>query len=273
MSKKAKGNKPATKAKGSLVDLKQLDRALANASQQLIEKDYKGAIFTVQRVLRSAPPASRQRVDAFRYLGVAQVMQKNATEAYEAFTEGVKLAPDDAELWFNRGLTSRYTSRIGQSLQDFERAAALPDSAPFQDKLEEELSFSRELVTKSLESRGHGFTLEQLLVQESLFQQGVKYQGKEQWSQAEQVFRQLIEMGDVLPQPWLNLGMSLIMQKRYDEGEAALKRALEIDPNYTYARDNLEHLPEIRRTGVIKSGEVRDPFKAAGIKTGISFYQ
>ncbi len=31
-------------------------------------------------------------------------------------------------------------------------------------------------------------------------------------------------MGDCLPQPWGNLGICLMMQERYDEAEAALKR-------------------------------------------------
>ncbi|MEI6045205.1 MAG: tetratricopeptide repeat protein [Chloroflexota bacterium] len=271
MSKKAKGNKPAVK------DLqfspKQLDLGLEQGTKKLVQEDYKGAIFKLQQVLSLAPPNSSQRVDALRYLGFAQVVQGNYAGAYNFFSEALALAPDDAELLYNRGLAGRHTSRFGQSLLDFERAATLPDSAPFQDKLEGMLESSRELLKHVMKSKEPGFTLEQLLIQENLFQQGIKYQEKEQWPQAEQVFRQLIELGNDLPQPWFNLGMALVMQKRYDEGEAALKRALEIDPDYTLARHNLEQLPEVRRTGVIKSAGIHEPLKAAGVKPRIAFYK
>lgn len=53
-------------------------------------------------------------------------------------------------------------------------------------------------------------------------------------------------MDDYLPQPWVNLGISLVMQKRFDEAEAAYRRALEIDPGYGFARKNLENLSRQR---------------------------
>jgi hypothetical protein len=40
-----------------------------------------------------------------------------------------------------------------------------------------------------------------------------------------------------------------MMQERYDEAEAALKRSLEIDPKYTLAKSNFAALPDFRRTG------------------------
>ena len=58
-------------------------------------------------------------------------------------------------------------------------------------------------------------------------------------------------MGGRLPQYWGNLGVSLIMQSRYDEAETALKKAIEIDPEYILARNNLEKLPEVRRVGTV----------------------
>src|SRR6266700_1441668 len=53
----------------------------------------------------------------------------------------------------------------------------------------------------------------------------------------------------------------LILQGRYDEAEAALKRALEIDPRYTIAKKNLADLPEMRRIGGPQLFGIRDPYK------------
>lgn len=91
----------------------------------------------------------------------------------------------------------------------------------------------------------------------------------QQWSLAEQAFRQVIQMGDCLPQPWGNLGGCLIMQQRYDEAEAALKRALEIDPNYRHARDNLALLPQTRRLGHPPRMQITHPLEGRQIKKSI----
>ena len=111
-----------------------------------------------------------------------------------------------------------------------------------------ELKFAREVAERTLKLRGPNFTLEQLIEQEDLFQDGLQLMEAGEWQKAEQAFQASIAMGDCLPQPWGNLGISLMMQERYDEAEAALKRALVMDPKYTLAKNNLAALPEIRRT-------------------------
>src|SRR5207302_9348374 len=77
--------------------------------------------------------------------------------------------------------------------------------------------------------------------------------------------------GGGLPQYWGNLGVSLIMQNRYEEAEAALRRALEIDPHYTLARTNLEKIPDVRRAGGPLGIELRDLSQMQGIKQSIAF--
>jgi tetratricopeptide (TPR) repeat protein len=78
-------------------------------------------------------------------------------------------------------------------------------------------------------------------------------------------------MGDCLPQPWGNLGISLMMQERYDEAEAAMRRALVIDPRYKLAKENLAALPGIRRTGIPPMVDIKEPFKDSKLKQTITF--
>ncbi|HBE29350.1 MAG TPA: hypothetical protein DDW25_10730 [Ktedonobacter sp.] len=73
--------------------------------------------------------------------------------------------------------------------------------------------------------------------------------------------------------PWGNLGISLMMQERYDEAETALKRALVMDPRYTLAKNNLAALPKIRRTGLPPIVDIRDPFKTSKLKQSITFIE
>ena len=93
------------------------------------------------------------------------------------------------------------------------------------------------------------------------------------WKEAEEEFRRSIAMGDCLPQPWGNLGMSMLMQGRYDEAEAALKRALEIEPRYQFAKHNLALLPEIRRNGLPDRGFIVDPLSNRAIEQKLASHR
>ena len=118
--------------------------------------------------------------------------------------------------------------------------------------------------------RGPDFTLEQLIEQEDHFQHALECMEAGKWQEAEEALRQTIAMGDCLPQPWGNLGICFMMQERYDEAEAALKRALDIDPKYTIAKQNLAALPETRRKGPPKEFAVSEPFRGSRLKQSLT---
>ncbi len=211
------------------------------------------------------------RVDVLIQLGTAHAMLQNFPQSYAILTEALELAPDDADLWYNRGMSSLYTLRLGRSVRDFMRAGELNKRTELSEKFHETLKFSREMAEKSIKLRGPDFTLDQLIEQEDLFQRGLKLMEERQWEGAEQAFRTSIDMGDCLPQPWGNLGLSLLMQGRYDEAEAALKRALEIDPEYTLAKENLAALPTFRRASPPEMVMLNEPFKHSKLKQSITF--
>src|SRR5438876_1580781 len=269
MSRKSK---PSKQKKSVTTSSSQVDRYLDLIGHQIFQGNYSEAVSNCERLLNYLPRHAPQRVDVLAQLGTAQGMLQNFPQSYTAYTEALSLDPNDAELWFNRGMASRFTSRFGRSLRDYERAKELNIRPELAKKLEKELEFARELAEKTLKLRGPDFTLDQLIEQEGLFQDGLQLMEAGEWEAAEQAFQASITMGDCLPQPWGNLGISLMMQERYDEAEAALKRALVIDPKYTLAKQNLAALPEIRRTGP-PMVDIRDPFKSSKLKQSITFYQ
>lgn len=185
-------------------------------------------------------------------------------------SEALTITPDDAMLWFNRGMAARYTMRLGQSLRDFERSQALDTMGILADKLTNEIPFARDLAERDRALRGADFTLDQLIVQEDRFQQGVQAMEQHRWADAEAAFRGVIAMGDVLPQPHGNLGLCLMMQRRFDEAETALRQALAIDPNYAIARQNLAALPMIRATGKLPPMQVTPPLAGGTGKRTLS---
>ncbi len=94
------------------------------------------------------------------------------------------------------------------------------------------------------------------------------------YAEAEATFKRVIEMGDVLPQPWANLAGCYMWQERYDEAEAAYKRALEVDPDYSLARQNLQLLPLIRQRGLASlSSTIKQPFAETPIHQSLTFIE
>ncbi len=268
MSRKLKQSKHKKKFTTSS---SQVDRYLDLIGHQIFQGNYFEAVSNCERLLNYLPRHAPQRVDVLAQLGTAQGMLQNFPQSYTAYTEALSLDPNDAELWFNRGMASRFTSRFGRSLRDYERAKELNTRPELAKKLEEELRFARELAGKTLKLRGPDFTLDQLIEQEDLFQDSLQLMEAGEWEEAEQALQASVAMGDCLPQPWGNLGICLMMQERYDEAEAALKRALVIDPRYTLAKNNLAALPETRRTGPPAMVDIRDPFKGSKLKQSITF--
>lgn len=269
MSRKAK---TSNKKKKTIANTpSQADKWLDLIGHQLLTQDYMGAVASSERLLNYLPQHAPQRVDVLAYLGNAQAMLQNYPQSYEAFTEALSLDPKNAELWYNRGLASRFTARFGRSFRDYQRAVELNTLPELSKRFNDELKASRKFAEKSIKLRGRNFTLDQLIEQEDIYQRGLKLMEAGQWSEAAQAFQASIDMGDCLPQPQSNLGICLMMQERYDEAEVALKRALVIEPTYIVAKRNLAILPETRKNGPPQMIGMLDPFKNSNMKQSITF--
>jgi tetratricopeptide (TPR) repeat protein len=263
--------KPQKLPKGWLVGKKQAEDMLSKATALLAAQDYDGAVSTCKRIFKYIPKKDRFYAEILGTMGMAYALQKKFEESYQTLSEAVRIAPEDSYLLYNRGLSARFTSRSGQSLRDFEQVATMKQDNMVASKIEEELAFARKIAEGEMQLRGIDFTLAQLIDQQELFQRGNQLSEQGKWTEAEEVFRKSIAMGDCLPQPWGNLGICLVMQGRYEEAEHAYKRALEIDPKYKHAKNNLATLeywrqhPDERPEYMITS-----PFQ--DVKTNVTFY-
>lgn len=268
MSKKSK---PAKRKKSATASMSQVDKYLDLIGHNILQKNYAEAVVDCERLLNYLPRYAPQRVEVLAQLGTAQAMQQNFPQSYEALTEALALDPKDAEIWYNRSMASRFTMRIGRALRDIERAIELNTRSELTEQFDEALKDNRELAEESIKMRGPDFTVDQLIEQEDLFQNGLKLMEAGKWQEAEQAFRASIAMGDCLPQPWGNLGTCLLMQERYDESEEALRRALVIEPEYTIAKNNLALLAKYRLEGPPDIFGISDPFKNTPLKQSITF--
>ena len=225
------------------------ERALNKAESQLLKHDLKGAARTSLELLKWLPQDRNLQEVAWANLGNAYAMLKDFDQGYLAFSKALEYAPEAAYLWFNRGTAALLSFRSGQALRDLEKAIKLEEDKRERREYQKSLDLARRIVKDDLRKRGRGFTIDQLIEQQDLFNLGVRQMAEKRWQEAEQTFRRVIAMADVLPQPNGNLGMMLLMQRRWEEAEAALRKALEIDPEYQLARDNLALLDKTRKTG------------------------
>jgi|SRR5947207_4656404 len=268
MAKKLKSSKHKKRVSASVSPV---DKYIDLIERDMLQGNYSEAVVNCERLLNYLPQRASQRVRVLAHLGTAYGMLQNFSQAYDALSEALALDPKNAELWYNRSTTGRFMMRLGQALWDLERAIELNTRSDMVEKFAKDLPFSREMADKSMKLRGPDFTLEQLIEQENLFQQGLKLMEAEKWEEAGLAFQASIDLGDCLPQPWGNLGITFMMQERYDEAEAALKRAIAMDPSYTIAKTNLAALPEFRRTGPPGGVALNEPFKHAKLKQSITF--
>lgn len=263
--------KKTSSQKGQSTNPSQATKMYDVIGQQLFAGDYAAVVTSCEQLLDFLPSISPMRIDVLAQLGTAYGLLRNFPQAYAALSKALELSPNDADLWYNRGMASRFTMRLGQSFKDFTRASELNTDPQLSRRINKELRFSRKVANRELRLRDRTFTLEQLIEQEEHFQRGVTLMNARQWDEAAQAFQASIDMGDCLPQPWGNLGICLLMQERYDESEAALKRALKIDRRYRIAKHNLKLLAQCRKNGPPAIIGSEDPFANKKIKQGITY--
>jgi Flp pilus assembly protein TadD len=274
MSKKRRRSSKRTSHRGWRASPEQVEAWLGKLERQMMAEKYKSAVQTAWRILRHVPEGSKPCGETLMHLGTALAMLQEFEESYQVLSQALEVEPEDANIWYNRALSARFTLRTGESLRDLERAVEFERDPGRREIYEEALSFTRELVREQIAKRGPDFTLEQLIEQQETFWQGIKLMEAQQWAEAEAVFRRVIEMGRVPPQPWANLAGCLIWQERYDEAEEALHRALEIEPDYEVARRNLQMLPYIRQHGPsIMGTRIKAPFEGLKVKQSVIFVE
>ena len=245
------------------------------AKEQMLIGDFASCVRTCEPLLNSLPWHSELRLEVLALLGLAHGMLKHYQQSYDVFSEAITLDPTIAEFWHNRGLACHYMARPGEAVRNFERAVELSknDTSEMSRKFAVELEVGRQELQEAMQAHETDITFEHYMEREECFTQALRLVRQEKWQEAELLFRQLTETGSRVPSYWGNLGVSLMMQLRYDEAEEALKQAIAIEPDYLIARDNLKKLPEIRRSKRPIEHKLINPSREEDVKQSLALYQ
>ena len=133
MSRKSKQSK---QKKEVTHNLSQADKLFDLIGHQIFQGNYAEAVINCERLLNYLPQHASIRADVLAQMGTAHAMLQNFPQSYEAFTEALALDPKNAELWYNRSIASRFTSRFGQALRDIERAIELNTRSELTEKFD-----------------------------------------------------------------------------------------------------------------------------------------
>ena len=245
------------------------------AKEQMLIGDFASCVRICEPLLNSLPWHSELRLEVLALLGLAHGMLKHYQQSYDVFSEAITLDPTIAEFWHNRGLACHYMARPGEAVRNFERAVELSknDTSEMSRKFAVELEVGRQELQEAMQAHETDITFEHYMEREECFTQALRLVRQEKWQEAELLFRQLTETGSRVPSYWGNLGVSLMMQLRYDEAEEALKQAIAIEPDYLIARDNLKKLPEIRRSKRPIEHKLINPSREEDVKQSLALYQ
>jgi lipoprotein NlpI len=122
-------------AKRISVSHKSLEKWLIKACMQLQREDYHRVIMTCQRILRAVSNNDSRRAEALGYMGTAYSMLNESSLAFDVFSQALLIKPEEFDLWYNRGVASLFTSRIGRAYKDFSKAASLCTEASYKERV------------------------------------------------------------------------------------------------------------------------------------------
>jgi superkiller protein 3 len=260
MAKRKKQTRRVAKPFNRKVYEKLEDRLLL-AQDAILAHRFDEAITYCAMVLDHRGATRTQKIEAYSFIASVHMQTQDFSLAVDALNGAIKLTQNDWMLYFNRSQALLYISQMAQSLKDIERAATLCDEPDWQDKIAERLVFVGGLVAEECAGRGPDFTVDDLLLQQTLFHDGFQALLAKEYAVAETKLKQSIALGDVLPQPWFNLGSVYAQQGDFDSAEKAWRRAVEIDPEYEFAHNNLKHLPDMRAGKELPLHVNSEPYK------------
>jgi len=93
--------------------------------RQAQERAMAGDHFTAVSYLKQALDAYSKNAHALTLLGNCQDCLDNVKHAIESYDKALQIDPDDAETWFNKGMSLKKIGQINEATQCFEKCMDL----------------------------------------------------------------------------------------------------------------------------------------------------
>ncbi len=171
-------------------------------------------------------------------LGVAAALRGDNDSALARFDEAVRLSPDIAEAWYNKGVAHKNRAEIVPMALAFQAAVKWAEPG---DSLVEPAQKMIGLV-EEIARKDYGLDLKTYLKAGTRFDQGFEKMQEGRWEEALADFEESARINPRSHQSLGNAGTCLIQLGRIREARELLRKALRIDPDYHPAKRNLKLL-------------------------------
>ncbi len=231
---------------------KQLNHLLQQGWNAIAQGQFGRALRKFQQVVKEDP----QHAEGWLGVGVALSSMGQMEEGYEALHRSLELDPQQVEGWHALAQTADALGYLLEAIESIHMARRLAEEQKRPPETLRGLELTEAAFQQGLkrlaEDMGIDLSTEEgrTLLREGFhaFQEGVQALRAKEYDRAVQAFRRAVALLPNTPRAWGNLGLALALKGEYEDAEAALQKALEIQPDYEPARFNLEHLRKIRET-------------------------
>ncbi|HEX4460965.1 MAG TPA: tetratricopeptide repeat protein, partial [Polyangia bacterium] len=199
------------------------------------------------------PRAARRRLERFvarqprspegrSALGVCLLELGELDGAVAQLTEAIALEPRQALHRWNLASAAKQAERMGGCYLALRDYLSLPDdSEGASDRRDEARNFVR-AYERMLRGSHPGVPLSDVLRGEELFARAFAALSEGRHAEAANGFEEVLALVPRHYPSWGNLGAAYLALERVQEARRCLERALELNPEYTVARHNLELL-------------------------------
>jgi tetratricopeptide (TPR) repeat protein len=220
------------------------DRAAAEALERGLEYLEAGRPRAARRRLERFVARNPDHPEGRSALGVCLLELKETDAAIEQLSEAVRLDPEQALHRWNLASSAKQADRMGGcylALRDYLQLS--DDSEGAGERRSEARSFVR-AYERMLRGNHPGVPLRDVLRGEEMFARAFAALAEGRHVEAAQGFENVLALVPRHYPSWGNLGAAYLALSRTAEAQRCLERALELNPDYTIARHNLQLLQQ-----------------------------
>jgi len=170
--------------------------------------------------------------------GIIMALEEKFESALGFFDSAVELEPDLGIAWYNKGITHQRLLQIPAMLIALKKAVAAGTS---EDEYMDEAQGVIDRLAISVRE-DMGIDLDTFIEAGLIFDEASKSMEEEKWEAGRQGMEAVIRLNPLSFQAHNNMGYCLLKLNRWAEARKAFLKAIEINPDYVHAKQNLAAL-------------------------------
>jgi tetratricopeptide (TPR) repeat protein len=172
-------------------------------------------------------------------MGTAYAMLEEFDEAYRYLKQAIELNPGEEAYYHNLGNTCLKLLRISEAYRCYQKYLLLAPNGDQAVEMSNKLRFLEQSIRKDTKECKSELSIEEMLAQETIFQTGFDHLSHGNYDEAIACFEQVLEKEPNHHQSYGNIGVALMSKGEFECAEQILRKALELEPSYQPAQQNL----------------------------------